>query len=180
MNIGVDIDGVITTGWGIHGTLLKYFGLSYNRESQDYSFMKTYGLTQEQWEDFLRNGLAIGYKKETPQMYAEHIINKLRSEGHKIILITARSIDDIEVTKEWLQSYGIKYDKLIHDTDKSSVCLKEGISVMLEDNFDNAVACAEAGIKTYLFHAPYNANFNHPKIIRIKNWTELINGENKL
>ena len=50
---------------------------------------------------------------------AKSVINKLKQNGHKIVLITARmktkEFDVHEITKTWLKNNGVNYDKLIVD-----------------------------------------------------------------
>lgn len=40
-------------------------------------------------------------------------INKLHKHGHTIIIYSARSWQEYEMTVKWLKAHGIKYDQLI-------------------------------------------------------------------
>lgn len=53
------------------------------------------------------------YEKCTPIRSTIETIRILRGEGHQIILMTARYESDLEVTKEWLSTHGVPYDRLI-------------------------------------------------------------------
>jgi hypothetical protein len=44
---------------------------------------------------------------------AREAINKLRREGHTIIIYTARSWSEYKMTEEWLRLHSIYYDRLI-------------------------------------------------------------------
>lgn len=52
------------------------------------------------------------YKKRTPNLIVIKLINLL-SKDYKIILHTARYLEDEKITKEWLEKYNVKYDDLI-------------------------------------------------------------------
>ena len=59
----------------------------------------------------------MDYKISVPFKNVIKIVNKLHSNGNKIILYTARGsltgIDWLKVTKKQLKSWGVKYDKLV-------------------------------------------------------------------
>ncbi|MBL7813064.1 MAG: HAD hydrolase family protein [Bacteroidetes bacterium] len=48
----------------------------------------------------------------TPLPGAIQSINKLYSEGHTIILYTARTWAEWEITRHWLQTHGVQYHQL--------------------------------------------------------------------
>jgi len=144
MNIGIDIDGVLTNyereqldygtkisideGWKIDIDLSKYHEkdmFNWNEEQAN-----------KFWERYI-----IKYFSETPvRTFAPEVIEKLKQEGHKIYLITARNGYGIppeyygreqQITKEWLEKNNIKYDKLIFEKEKLEPCLKNDIDVMI-------------------------------------------------
>lgn len=58
---------------------------------------------------------------------------------------------------------------------KSQICVKEGINLMVEDNSDYALDCAEKGIKVFLLEKPWNKRYKeHENIIKVKNWEEIL------
>lgn len=76
--------------------------------------------------------------------------------------ITARSIEK-EVTEAWLASnlfpkatvYSVGAGE-----SKVEVALKSGIDIMVDDSYDNFIELNNAGIRTYLYTAPYNIRYN--------------------
>ena len=48
-----------------------------------------------------------------PIFKAAETINRLKDDGHTIILYSARTWAEYEMTVEWLSKYEIKYDQLI-------------------------------------------------------------------
>ena len=95
MNIGIDIDGVLTD---IEKFMIDYGtkfcleeGLEIDIKEIDYSEIKTFNWTQEQADKFWEKYFA-GYVQYTLQReFASDIIKMLKNEGNKIYIITARN-----------------------------------------------------------------------------------------
>ncbi|MBR5384025.1 MAG: hypothetical protein IK133_09400 [Clostridia bacterium] len=81
---------------------------------------------------------------------AVQAVDELRSRGHRIVIITARTTshytDPYATSAEELKRAGLHYDKLICATDKASACVEEGIDVLIDDYIPNCDAAAEKGI----------------------------------
>lgn len=114
---------------------------------------------------------------------AKKIINKLKKEGNKIIIITARDNttfnNPFEQTKKQLDNLGVKYDKIICTRNKTKACKKEKIDVIIDDSMTNLNDVNNYVKTKILFTSNYNKKFNVP-FIRANNWNEiyqLLNGE---
>lgn len=57
---------------------------------------------------------------------------------------------------------------------KRDLCKKERIELLIEDNKHYAVSCADEGINVFLFDKPWNQNVEHKNIIRVYNWSEIL------
>ena len=57
---------------------------------------------------------------------------------------------------------------------KSGFCLDNEIPIILEDNLEYAIDCAESGIKVVLFNRPWNKKSHHKDIFRVDNWKEAL------
>jgi uncharacterized HAD superfamily protein len=55
------------------------------------------------------------YAKRTPNKDNIRRVDDLFLAGHKIILFTARRLEDLEATKVWLDHYGVLYNHIIFD-----------------------------------------------------------------
>ncbi len=104
-------------------------------------------------------------------------VGRLRELGHKIIIITGRTnafyTDPYKTTEEELARGGIIYDKLICTLDKPEACLRENISVLIDDLLANCVAVSKYGISAIVFNS--NANRSVPTdFLRVSDWTEAI------
>jgi len=185
MNIGIDIDGVLTN---FERELLDYATKMCVEENwpikniklNKYNEEKAFGWNEEQAIKFW-NKYIIKYFSETPvRTFAPEVIEKLRKEGHKIYLITARNNygmppeyygQEQEITKQWLDSNNIKYEKLIFagDKEKLSQCLENNVDVMIEDSPTN-IEYMSKKIKVIKFYNQYNKDVNNENIITAYSW----------
>jgi uncharacterized HAD superfamily protein len=117
-------------------------------------------------------------EETTPYFFAVETINKLKEEGHEIILITARwndiGVDTESITKKWLKKHGIKYDKFIMNAqDKGEVAFENKLDVFVDDSLKNCLSVDSRGIKTYIMDNRCNTECNHPNVKRVYSWAHL-------
>lgn len=182
MNIGIDIDGVLTDfqkqaidygtkmcaeeNWAIHIDVSEYWEV------------KAFNWTDEQGQKFW-DKYFIKYLTETPvRTFAPEVIEKLQQEGNKIVLITARTEDDMppedygkmqQITKDWLKAKNIKYDKIIFEKEKIQPCIENNIDVMIEDSPKNIEKLSKQ-IKVIKFDCQYNKDVNNENITTAYSW----------
>ena len=187
MNIGIDIDGVLTDyqkevidygtkmcmdeGWLIDIDLSKYDEID------------AFNWNQEQANKFW-NKCIIEYFKETPvRKFAPEVIEKLKKEGHKIFIITAREDygippehfgEEQQITKDWLKRNNIEYDKIIFETEKLEPCIENKIDVMIEDSPSNINELSKH-IKVIKFDCQYNKGVNNENVITAYSWYHIYN-----
>lgn len=183
MRIGIDIDDTISKS---SETFIEY-ALLYNQDNNvDYEpnlevldQEKAFGWNNQMRLDFSSKYLKEILKKSSPFENVSKVIRKLRSEGHTIVLITARTDDEVfgvyQLTIEWLDKNSIEYDKLIVNAlDKSIHCLENDIDVFIDDNYQNCLSVLNTvGIPTFLFNSRYNCKYDNSLIKRIYTWNEL-------
>ncbi len=186
MNIGIDIDGVLTdvmsyqidfgskfyiTKKGKHLTRPNQYEsneIFESSEQDDYEF----------WNDAIRT-----YLKLSPRAFASEVINLLKSEGHQIYIITnrAENLSYCNMTKEammskvkaWLKKYKIKYDKLIFSSGRKLTELAENkIDIMIEDCPANIEEqCKHT--KVFCYDAKYNEHISHKNVTRVFSWYDI-------
>lgn len=184
MNIGIDIDGVLTN---FERELLDYATKMCVEENwpikiklDEYDEEKGFGWNEEQamkfWDRYL-----IKYFSETPvRTFAPEVIEKLRQEGDNIYIITARNNygmpieyygQEQEITKKWLDSNNIKYEKLIFakDADKIKKCIENEVDVMIEDSPSNIENMSKQ-IKVIKFDCQYNKEVNNENVTTAYSW----------
>ena len=182
MNIGIDIDGVLTNyererlDYGTKICIDE--GWPVDIDLGQYHEKETFNWNQEQADKFW-NKYIIKYFKETPvRTFAPEVIEKLKQEGHKIILITARDDygmptehlgEEQHITKEWLKRNNIKYDKIIFETKKLEPCKENQIDVMIEDSPKNIEELSKH-MKVIKFDCQYNKSVNNENITTAYSW----------
>ena len=194
MNIGIDIDGVLTD---IEKFMIDYGtkfcleeNLDLNIKKIDYSELVTFNWTQEQADRFWERYFSGYVINEPHRKFAPEVINKLREQGNKICIITARDEYGLseeyygkmqQLTKEWLINQNISYDKLIfaRDEEKISQCLENNIDIMIEDSPRN-INDISRKVKVIKYECKYNENVEGPNIITAYSWWHIYDLISKL
>lgn len=173
MKIGIDIDGVISD---FVKSFIKIVKKKYNldlREQDIYvhDLFLVLGITEEEAGELIHETLTQdldlipGAKKS---------LNQLKRE-HEIYLLTARTEDLINITKNWLKRKGIPYDKLLHLREglKHQADLK--LDIIVEDNLKDAIRWLRKSKIVIIFDHPWNRSFNVRKLFRrAYNWQEIV------
>ena len=152
MKIGIDIDGVLldlerfAIDYGTKFCIEENLNLKIN--IQEYWEKLKFNWTEEQENKFWNKYIIKYFKQYPPREFASEIIKKLKKEGNKIYIITARNEEGLpqeeygksqEITKTWLNENNIEYDKLIFtpDSEKLEQCLKNNVEIMIADSPTN-------------------------------------------
>ncbi len=184
MNIGIDIDGVLTD---LERMALDYGtkmcveeGIPIDIDLSKYYENERFQFTEEQEERFWNKYLVEYVAESSPRKFAPEIINKLQEEGNKIYLITARDESGMppehygkmqELTKQWLQKHNIEYEKLIFASNEEKIhkCVENNVDVMIEDCPGNIKDISKK-IKVIKFDCQYNKQTNGENIITAYSW----------
>ena len=186
MNIGIDIDNVISN----FNEALKEEFLKHDKELRNTGIVNpnlymTKGMfdwsEDEIWGFYLENIERIAKSLEV-KPGAKEYIDKLKEDGHMIIIITGRDNGDYadpwNITENWLKQKEIKYDKLIiteayknNKHAKTEKCFENYIDIMIDDSIHNCMDCIENNITTLLMDTPYNRA--EKDMIRVNNWEEV-------
>lgn len=183
MIIGIDIDDTITD---LSDIFLKYATL-YNKENEiDFKIDKTqwdidkaFGWNNDDFMKFSKKYLEILLNEAKPKKGCVDVINKLREDGNKIVIITARNseelIDPYEFTKNWLELNNIGFDKLVVNSNKKEEdCINNKIDVFIDDRLENCEKVYEKlHIPVFLFDSVYNTNDKNSLIERVFSWEEV-------
>lgn len=187
MNIGIDIDNTITEiqeeldnaayeyaiklGKNIKNSENYLEDIKNNGETYKNKFQFSY----EELKYFLKNIQEEITNRAKPRFNAVETINRLRREGHKIIIITARDSefhdDPYILSKKWLDKNNIEYDKLIVNArEKGTVCKNENIDLFIDDQLNNCLDVSKEGIKVIRIS---NENYMNKDIVDLDNWTKI-------
>lgn len=190
MNIGIDIDGVLTDLENYIGTIGKKYMIENNLDFDDtmntntiYGFLSmedSHQFWDIHWEKY---ATTVKMRKN-----ASNVIEKLKNDGNKIIIITARTYDSQiikrgikrqknmeELIIKWLNKNNIKYDKIVFSNlNKLKNCLDNQIDIMIEDSVSN-IEQLKKHMKILCFNAKYNQSYIDSQIHRVYNWDDVYN-----
>lgn len=195
MNIGIDIDDTISETFE---TLLPYsqkYTIEDLKKESKIDFRADlsnhfYIVYMNDWNEqeainFWEKYYAEILRKVNIKTFATEVINKLKEQGHKIYLITARwdmPGDDVkEITRKWLEEKEVKYDELIiNASDKAKLVEEKKIDIFIDDSFNNCKSIAEnTNSKVYMMTSRVNGNLNDDKVKRVFSWPEIYDLINK-
>lgn len=189
MIIGVDVDGVLTDVRSFQLTegekYFKYPPLDMN----GYSISDMYGVDHEKDRAFWAANVFRYAAIDNAMPGAAEAIKKLREDGDKIYIVTARSYttEDSEkgermraMLSKWLFEHDIGYDKIIYSPeDKAEICRKSGVQVMVEDYTFNILNVAKY-VPAICFDAVYNRDAAGNNVYRCRGWAEVYETIKKL
>ena len=187
MNIGIDIDDTIANTYDVLFNYAQNYTINdIGKEIKDVNrniITHMYCTNFHNWnkkedKEFLDKYYEKTVLKVQPKMYAVENIKRLKESGDKIYLITARFLSDKfdveKLTKDWLEKYGIPYDKLILNSQNKVIAAKENdIDIFVDDSIKNCTEMAHVGIKTYMMDTIINKNFENENIERVYSWPHL-------
>lgn len=169
MNIGIDIDNTITE---IQEKLEKAkldYAVKIGKKIHE-------EFTYEEQKYFIKNILEEIADQAKPRKQVVEVIHKLRKQGHKIIIITARCSEFHDnpylQSKEWLEKNNIEYDKLIVNAiEKGTICKEENIDIFIDDQLNNCLDVVKEGIK--VIRIGKNLSQSHEGIVNSESWEEI-------
>ncbi len=187
MNIGIDINNTITEvqeelNFAAYQYAIKLGKNIKNAENpfeeitkNGDTYKKKFQFSYDELKYFLKNIQEEITNKAKPRDNAIETIKKLRKEGHKIIIITARDSefhdDPYLLSKNWLDENKIEYDKLIVNArEKGIVCKNENIDLFIDDQLNNCIDVEKEGIQTIRISTN---NKECTNITSLKDWKEI-------
>ena len=188
MNIGVDIDGVLTDFESF--VLIKggrYFSKKRNMHiinPEGFDVDQVFGVTKKQLLRFWMRHYFAYCITQPARIGAKESLKKLKKDGNKIVIITGRMLSYEKnligaimrmSVKFWLWKNGIKYDSIVfcqENDKKTEICKHLNIDIMIEDKPDNVMALLDS-MPVICFDASYNRGFDAESIKRVKSWNEI-------
>ena len=194
MNIAVDIDEVMAN---FLEQFIQFQEKEYGKRVQfenitSYSLKDFFGVSEKEeirqiyefyTTEFFRNIKPIPNSKES--------LEKLKGQGHRLFVITARQSHIENETIEWVNTHypGIFEDIIITNEGakttsyerKADVCTTLGAHIIIEDSFKNAYESAQKGMKAILFNKPWNRREKDREgIFRVDSWEQALTIINSL
>ncbi|RKY33144.1 MAG: hypothetical protein DRP74_00395 [Candidatus Omnitrophota bacterium] len=182
--VAVDIDGVLydypkeffkfiqdKTGIKIEREIKNYD--LYVELSKEFSIPVLSRLKDEYRQSgYLKKGLPIDGSRE--------FLKSLKQMGFGITLMTAREYKKYKRiygdTLEWLRENDMMFDGIVWSEKKEEAVYRSfpNLAFAVEDNLDNANKIAMLGIKVFLLDKSYNKGKTNNKVIRVKNFDDII------
>lgn len=184
MNIGFDIDGVLTNEEDyLTECLTKYV---YENNLPDITNplgfeTRKYDDMEKMFSIYLDNFVWEYAENWKPRLFASEIIHKLRQDGHKIFIITSRrpavtgtkSDEKMQsVIKNWLSKNKIEYDGLFFEKDKTIKMKELKLDAMVEDNPETIPTFVKI-THTFCFDNRYNTHLNLENMTRVYSFYDL-------
>ena len=187
MIIGIDIDNTLTEVQDKLNEAAFKYAKELGKEIQDLDdtiedaknngdiFIKKFKFTYEELKYFLKDIQEEITNNAKPRSGAVETIKRLRRDGHKIYIVTARDSefhdDPYALSKRWLDENNIEYDKLIVNArEKAPICKAENIDLFIDDQLFNCIQIAKEGIKTIRIS---NEEKELDNVVNVKNWEEI-------
>lgn len=175
MRIGIDIDDTIVNTSEMCINYVKKLDKKYGENIKDIitDNIKNPVVTLF-YDNYLYDVIAHAKLKED----AVKVINELYRDN-EIYFITARSerfIKDVDnMTKNLLDSYNIKYNKIITGAGKKAeLCVENNIDLLIDDSIKHCTNLSNIGIDTLLFNSINNKDIE-TNLKRVYNWNEVYN-----
>lgn len=189
MRIGIDIDGVLTNVGQFSIDYLSKYCVENNIEfdigDSYYKIAKTFNISNIDESKFWDKYLDFYPKYEKARPFASEVIKKLKDDGYKIYIITARWLtnrkDSVgnkmrETVKNWLAENDITYDELIFtksdNENKFQEIIDNKIDLMIEDSPTNINELANI-THVFCYNTDYNKNCNGENITRCYSWYDI-------
>jgi uncharacterized HAD superfamily protein len=186
MNIGIDIDGVLTNDDDyILDFTSKY---CYEHDLKGFDNANLYEYRKLNWDENTINDYRKEYflnyiKNEPARKFASEVIKKLRYEENKIFIISARyktaeygkiNNENVrECTLDWLRKNKIEYDKIIFTKPpKVNEILENKIDIMIEDSPTTINELVKV-VKVLYYDTRYNRSIEHENITRVYSWYDI-------
>ncbi len=181
MIIGVDIDDTLSHFVEPNiQTALKYINENNLNckmiNNKAYYFAEMFDWSREDcnkfWTQESDNMIATAPVREN----ASDVIKRMRNNGHKVIIITARSkefhTNPYQISVDWLKKNDIPYDELlIGYKNKANICLEKKVDLFIDDSPQVLREIKEKGIDTLLMKNFHNDFVTDLRLV--SNWSDI-------
>lgn len=188
MKIGIDLDGVVIDSETTFRTYEEIYDIDVLKQNNlvdmtEPKFQSRYNWNVEQQKEFCERYFLQVSKESNLMSGFIAIYNRLKKQGHKFVVITARGLmpdgsfmkemeDD---AKRLLNTNGILFDKYYWgQKDKLDVCLKEGIDIMIDDDWRIIKKLSDNRVRTLYFRDTRLKKLEKTEFIsEVNNWGDI-------
>ncbi len=183
IRIGIDLDGVIFDSERNLRVLEEIYAIEelgnkklINKEGTYYK--SRYDWTEEEGKNFVDKYYVKGSNMSNLMAGFKLVYDRLKRMDVKLIAITARgglNPKMIDAAKSLLEKNNIEFDNIYWNVkDKASICIKENINVMIDDNHNHIKAISDNKIRTLYFRDSYMKKLEENEYIKeVNGWGEI-------
>lgn len=183
MKIGIDLDGVVIDSETTFRTYEEIYDIDVLKgkhliNKEEPKFQSRYNWTEDQEKEFIERYFLTVSKESNLMSGFIAIYKLLQNQGHEFVVITARGgfvkkmkDDAIRLLKE----NNIKFDKYYWEIeDKLSICQKENIDIMIDDDWRIIKKLSDNSIKTLYFRDTNLKKLEETEYIsEVNNWGDI-------
>ena len=142
-------------------------------------FTKMYGLTKGEAREFWLNAGNNLILNAPVMKGAKKILKKLKKDGHRIIILTARDEyyhgTPYQLSKLWLDKKGLLYDELLvgYRENKEEIFKKYKPDFVVDDSIENCTKAKNLGFNTVVMKGTHNIDKIPDGFLSAKNWYEI-------
>lgn len=192
MNIGIDVDGVLTDLASYQLKCgKKHFVNDLNmplKNPKGYDVCEIYGCSKDEREQFWTKYIWSYCLREPMTAGATNTVKKLKQNGHKIYIITGRAHTSEKgfigvlfrgMLRYWLKKNQFLYDEILFCSEndsaaeKSKICQAYGIDIMVDDKVENLLALKDQ-LRVVCFPAVWNEDCRELDEFRVPDFSALV------
>jgi uncharacterized HAD superfamily protein len=189
LTIGIDLDDVLLD---FNTALCEFYNSSYgtNYKREDFTDFYLERLWNVPTEE-VKKVISEFYDHDThwntsPMPGAVSAIQKLFSQNHNLVIITAKPDTLRDRTQDWLMKHFGEVFQSVHfvghyhlNTDgkkrtKREVCDELGVDIFIDDSMDNVVSVVGPERPAFLIDSPWNQGDVPQNAKRVKGWDEIM------
>lgn len=189
MNIGLDIDGVLTDIEKFQKAEGQNFFEKDISNDKGFTIQEMFNCSEQEEHDFWKKNLLKYAITEKARKGASDFTKKAHIKGDNITIITSRIYTDQDtkmgklmrfIVEEWLKFNNIEYDKIVYcSEDKMQAIRENDIDVMIEDSVENISSLSRI-TNMICMNCNYNKDVDLQNAIRIDSMNQAYNAVQKL
>lgn len=183
MNIGIDIDGVMTDVLAYIKEKGKIFLNKPIVNEEGFDIADIFDVSKEVEDEFWSEYYGDYIKNVQARENVGEITQKLKKEGNNIFVITSRYVkpdygfnseeEHYRITENFLEKNGIYYDELIYAKQpKVKEANEKKIDIFIDDSPTNIMALSKV-TRVFIMDEPYNRRCYAKGAVRVRDWQEI-------
>lgn len=183
MNIGIDIDGVMTDVLAYIKEKGQIFLNKPIVNEEGFDVADIFDVSKEVEDAFWSEYYGDYIKTVQARKGVGEVTQKLKSEGNKIFVITSRYVkpsygfnskeEHYKITEEFLNKNGIYYDELLYAKQpKVKEANEKEIDIFIDDSPTNIMALSKV-TRVFIMDEPYNRTSYAKGAVRVHDWQEI-------